>query len=909
MSLLDHLPRLVEALLVGLTVVTVTRAALLGTAPTDDPLLRRVRRRLGGLLAPDQVRDLSVPTAVPVKAAQHGGLAIACSGGGIRAAAFTLGGLQRLRQGPDSVYDRARRVYAVSGGSYVATSLHLARRHADGQAPDDLFGPNSLEAEWFRRRSSYLLPTTSTWFRGFFSVVYGLAVNLLLLLAALGALALYAVWLIRVTGSPVPSLGEVVAAYEPSPTTTWLTLTPLVAAAAWLLLAKLVAKYGRRALPSLAASAVGLGVGLTLSLLVLLTPHALVILHNAALGNQPTRPIASTISALGVVTDADCRSAMEQSFVREARIAYLNATPAARTEGVTFTYGACGASHSDNTAQFPTEATQGRPPQAGDGRAAYRCVGPGDPATSLTGPTPSFCAPLRDTSGGWGARLTGLIALITTLSALAKGLSGQSDATGTSRLSTLLANARQTLLPWAALAIVAVALLVCFLRFVRYVATTPALTTTTWWSLLVPVSGYVVARLVSDATVGSLHPFYKERLARAFFIRRRGTEVESLAMDDDSRLTPYPRPPGQARDAADYEQGSADAHAVTALDPQLSVLCAANIADVDYIPARRGCASFRFETSATTPYIGFTDTILPQLGPNVLPAEWYSYITDPSGNETTLATAAAASGAAFSPLVGRMQSKVRPYRFLLTLANARLGVWLPNPYLAYARMPGADTRSLVRREPSLLSLLRRRLVAVPGPLRIFKEAFGQQSILDSRIYVSDGGHFDNTGIVEALRDRPRMLVVLDASADAHDSLEALTSALTTARMDLGLVIEPSPADSARGIRSRADTSSSEVATRASTAQVKADRPERPWLRLSAAYADQPGTEACTILFVKNVLSDVTDLELDTYQAQHPEFPITTTINQFYGEYDFEAYRQLGWLNTDAMLRANSIPTV
>jgi len=25
------------------------------------------------------------------------------------------------------------------------------------------------------------------------------------------------------------------------------------------------------------------------------------------------------------------------------------------------------------------------------------------------------------------------------------------------------------------------------------------------------------------------------------------------------------------------------------------------------------------------------------------------------------------------------------------------------------------------------------------------------------------------------------------------------------------------------------------------------------------------------------------------------------VNQFYGEYDFEAYRQLGWLNTNELL--------
>ena len=56
--------------------------------------------------------------------------------------------------------------------------------------------------------------------------------------------------------------------------------------------------------------------------------------------------------------------------------------------------------------------------------------------------------------------------------------------------------------------------------------------------------------------------------------------------------------------------------------------------------------------------------------------------------------------------------------------------------------------------------------------------------------------------------------------------------------------------------------------------------------------------------------NVADLELNAYQIDHPDFPTTTTVNQFYGEYDFEAYRQLGWRNTDAMVSANAaaLPT-
>ena len=102
------------------------------------------------------------------------GTAIACSGGGIRSAAFCLGGLQRLRQngnGGSSLYADADRVYAVSGGGYIATALHMARRHSDQDAAvqESLFQPGSPEEDWLRRRSKFLLPTGSTMVSGVLS--------------------------------------------------------------------------------------------------------------------------------------------------------------------------------------------------------------------------------------------------------------------------------------------------------------------------------------------------------------------------------------------------------------------------------------------------------------------------------------------------------------------------------------------------------------------------------------------------------------------------------------------------------------------------------------------------------------------------------------------------------------------
>jgi hypothetical protein len=281
------------------------------------------------------------------------------------------------------------------------------------------------------------------------------------------------------------------------------------------------------------------------------------------------------------------------------------------------------------------------------------------------------------------------------------------------------------------------------------------------------------------------------------------------------------------------------------------------------------------------------------------PAEAYSATSDPQGLDTTVAAAMAASAAAFSPVVGRMSGRIRPYRMLLALANARLGVWLPNPYLV-------DPRATVQDQPADWTdraVWAVRRASRPGPLRVFREAFGSLTIDDTRVYVTDGGHYDNTAMVEALRDRPRTLFVLDASADAEDSLDALSDAIVTARMDLGLVVRPSPVTAASLLRRNADTAVNVIPRGAQTAVPLPERASQGWMHLEVSTVRDPETVVSDVWFVKNVRTAEPNLEIDGYAADNPAFPITSTGNQFYGEYDFEAYRLLGYTNTTNMLDA------
>lgn len=799
------------------------------------------------------------------------GTSIACSGGGIRAAAFTLGGLQRL-QDPDSapgkhdIYQGCERVYGVSGGSYIATAMHVAHRHSGpvGDGPP-LFAPRSPEADWLRRKSTYLLPSRKAWFRGLYSVAYGLAVNLAMVAAALLLIAAYTVWVLRAAHALPTGLNGVYATAKPwrFPAVDWPNIVPWVATAAlvlgigWLLVAKTVSKFTRNELSTLMYTTIGLSGALLSFTMLVAAPALIVVAHNAATSNQPTTQFAGVIKGVGLVSDSACERAIAFQFAREARLTWLRSPAPEEADSLPFSYGACGSEFHDDVLVFPQLGQTGVPPKV-------KCLGPTEPASGYAAPLPDYCSPARDTTGGWGARLLSFLVLVTALTTVIRGMTTQSDTDGGSRLGRLSRLLRHYVVPWIALMLALVGAALAELRSLRHFLADPDALDDTWLRIPVawaPIIVFIVLRIISDAMVSSLHPFYRERLAETFFVKRVDDQIKSVTSHSDLNVEPPLHPRSRQ---------------------SLAVLCVANIQDVDYVPAQRGCVTFRFDTSSPMrtgsssqrAYIGITDERLPRIAQDRLTADKYSLAADPERKDTTLAAAVAASGAAFSPIVGRMSRRLRPYRILLTLANARLGIWLPNPYLV-----------AVRDEPRARRLLN------PGAFRILKEAFGRQTIYDSYLYVTDGGHFDNTGIVEALRDRPRQLIVLDASADAADSLDALADAITTARMDLNLLIRAVPGDSHRM-----------VLTPRPTDENPDPRPVRPWARLRATSLTPGDLYVCDIYFVKNVLSEGWDIELDAYRRDHPEFPITTTVNQFYGEYDFEAYRQLGWRNVDKMLK-------
>jgi hypothetical protein len=221
-----------------------------------------------------------------------------------------------------------------------------------------------------------------------------------------------------------------------------------------------------------------------------------------------------------------------------------------------------------------------------------------------------------------------------------------------------------------------------------------------------------------------------------------------------------------------------------------------------------------------------------------------------------LGSALTVSGAAVSPSWGYHSSRITA--FLMTLFNVRLGVWLPNPAKATA-----DELRLARPSNSLRALI--------------NEMLGETTDDAQAIYLSDGGHFENLGLYEMFRRRCSNIVVVDAGADPSCSLFDLGNAIRKAEIDLGIsvtMVEPMRLYA----RKRIDPENDLTARARGFAFGEID------------YGDGHSGE---LLYIKPSFLARIPIDVRSYGAEHESFPHESTLDQWFGESQFESYRILG----------------
>jgi hypothetical protein len=807
-----------------------------------------------------------------------GDWAICCSGGGIRSATYCLGGLQSLQEG--GLLGRARWIVGVSGGSYIAASRALVARglgRADDERP--AYARGTPEEQNLRNNTHYIAPDAKTGLVAVLSLLLGATVTCILALAPVFALGHAWGWLLRARGVLTWSGGQ--ASASVNGWTWW--LAPAVAAAVtmalflrwWATLGSGSPGRGTRRARWIGwAAAVTAG----LALLMLAAPLLIAWLYHST-------------GALGTVV---------------------------------------------------------------------RFFGVGG-------------------SGRWSpATLAGLVAAVTAVAGYSQKqlarLRLPSAAAGPSAgtVARLAAWARGTLTPWlASLVIIAGGAFAAVLWIAG--AARAGYSPGTLVPVLVALGVMLATRATADINRTSLHDFYRWRLADAYAVTRRAVRANTA----QTREKLFAEAAGTRLSDLAGDQGG----------PTLVIATTANINADRAAPPGRGGFCLAFDP-AKVRLRGD-----PLAGEPEVEVDTADYEHLLGHTRFTLFDVVAISGAAFSPLMGAATRGA--YRLVLTLTNMRLGIWMPHPevvrraraYLDQPPGPGEKDRWWIRRTGLLLLWyllplpfsrrdagkqkqreqrearlwahvlgLRERSTEGPGSLRsilarlraalcwramqptlgmLWAEAAGHTSYRATWINVTDGGHYDNLGLVEALRRGARNIVVLDASGDRTDTWFTLGGAIALARADAGVEISLDPTTMIGGNG------------RCTPPRLGHGQVLRPWARGTftwpgghagnghagnghagnghagnghagnghagnghagnGQFAGNGQSPAGNIWICKLGWWEGAPWDIRAYAAGHPGYPCDSTLRQLFDGAEFEAYHELGACSVTAAATAGRLP--
>jgi hypothetical protein len=449
--------------------------------------------------------------------------------------------------------------------------------------------------------------------------------------------------------------------------------------------------------------------------------------------------------------------------------------------------------------------------------------------------------------------------------------------------------------------------------------------------VLIALAITVVARAAANVNRLSMHDFYRWRLANAFATTRQAAEAQdpltARRLFAEAAAAPLSR----------LGQGGGQGQ------PGLVICATANINAAREVPPGRGGFGVTFDPEYVTLHRGAG---LKVERARALTTDYEALV---GARRSTLFDLSAISGAAISPLMG--DSTRHAYRLLMTATNVRLGVWLPHPnmvrdarrelghlekpaaggdagpgaaesdrrwtrrpllllawYLAPHPLWDSHSDRNTRREARLWAhVLRRRLsdkraAAVAGALwyramqptlgLLWAEAAGRLSYRDTWMYVTDGGHYENLGLVEALRRGARRIVVLDASGDKANTWSTLGTAMALARADAGVEISLDPSSMTRGGQ-----------------RLAAGQVVRPWTYGTFRRpAPAPGLPDDGEIWVcKLGWWNGAPWDVRAYAQSHRTYPCDPTSEQLYDAEEFEAYHQLGAASVLAATQRCALP--
>jgi hypothetical protein len=206
------------------------------------------------------------------------------------------------------------------------------------------------------------------------------------------------------------------------------------------------------------------------------------------------------------------------------------------------------------------------------------------------------------------------------------------------------------------------------------------------------------------------------------------------------------------------------------------------------------------------------------------------------------------SGAAANPAMGFHTSPA--LSFLLAMFNVRLGAWVGNPRHRSSYQHTASSGA-----PNLL----------------VDDFLGRTGDGSKYLMLSDGGHFENTGVYELIRRRSRLIFCCDSGCDGEYVFGDLLHLVERCQIDFGVtIIIPEMYHLRPFGRTGYARSNFTIAT------VQYDR----------------GATGYLVIFKPTVTRDACET-VRSFDRENASFPQVSTADQWFYESEFEAYRLLG----------------
>ncbi|CAN5321217.1 hypothetical protein BH09ACT8_BH09ACT8_35020 [soil metagenome] len=446
-----------------------------------------------------------------------------------------------------------------------------------------------------------------------------------------------------------------------------------------------------------------------------------------------------------------------------------------------------------------------------------------------------------------------------------------------------------------------------------------------WLIWVLALGGIALFLGIADVTSLSLHPFYRGRLARTFAVRRlqiRGMQrwrAQRYAGSEATWLDAY----GTVKDV--------DASGIPCPDetaPHFVFAAAAPISGDEKAAPGLNAVSFVM----TADYVGG-----PELGWLKTP-ELIRIAPPRLRRDLTVQAAVAVSGAAFASAMGRQSSWAST---LLAVSGARLGTWLPNPFFVRRLVGSLDddvqpalargvsgeqhARELANLRADMESaksatsavdtgdnvkIWPKGLPTMRGNGYFYRELLGLHKKGGRLLQVTDGGHYENLGLVEALRRRCQLIYCVDASGDTPPLVTGLSDAIRLAECELGVSIKVregqgetytlanlAPGSGEQFVEPDGFTTLNKRITRQALLVADITYPEAAGLDKSRRHG--------VLIVAKAVLWRECPPWLLTYAAakENAIFPHDPTSDQWFNESQFSAYTELGRLIGGSAVKA------